>query len=385
MPEDKQTIGGANFSEISGDEVQIGNIDASVQAGGDIVGRDKVTIGQQVFISRQEQPGLFVGVPSLPNQFVGREAELADLSRRLVSGETLALATEGLGGVGKTTLAVALAHHRQVLEHFKEGILWASLGPQAEVAGLLAGWAEALGRDISALISLEERREAVKALIGQRRLLLVIDDAWELEAARALRCGGPNCCHLLTTRNKGLARAFAGVAQTQGGLILDDEAAYELLAALAPEACGADPAAARALSQAVGGLPLALELLGGYLAAPERTVFPDLSQAALAELAEPERRLRLAQQRLGSRGGAVSLEETLGLSLADLPAEVGRAFYALGAFAAKPERFSRAAAEAVSGVGGAELALLVARNLVEAAGESLALHQVVAEVARRQA
>jgi tetratricopeptide (TPR) repeat protein len=129
---------------------------------------------------------------------------------------------------------------------------------------------------------------------------------------------------------------------------------------------------------------MAVELLGSYLAAPERSLFPDLSQEALAKLAEPQQRLRLAQQRLGSKGGVVSLEETIALSLADLPAEVVRAFYALGAFAAKPERFSRTAAQAVSGVGGAELAVLVAYNLVEAEGESLALHQIMADVARTQ-
>ena len=37
MPEDKQTIGGANFSEISGSELHTGDIDASVHAGGDVL------------------------------------------------------------------------------------------------------------------------------------------------------------------------------------------------------------------------------------------------------------------------------------------------------------------------------------------------------------
>lgn len=69
---------------------------------------------------------------------------------------------------------------------------------------------------------------------------------------------------------------------------------------MAPEACAADPGAAHSLAQAVGGLPLALELVGGYLAAPERHYFPDLATAALAELTDPSYRLRLAQRRLGS-------------------------------------------------------------------------------------
>jgi len=328
--------------------------------------------------------GLFAAVPAMPPRFVGRDDLMAGLVTRLTSGEARYFALEGLPGVGKTTLAVALAHGRQVLSHFEDGVLWASLGPgeQADPMRALGAWATALGQDISHLLTLDERQEAVKTLIGQRGLLLVIDDAWDVEAAEALRCGGPNCCHLLTTRDQGIARAFAGPAQAQSVSPLDDDPAYQLLQQLAPEACAAGPAAARGLVQAVGGLPLALALLGGYLAAPERSYFPELGAAALAEVAEPRRRLALAQKRLAGRGGEMTLQQTIALSLEDLPPGAVAAFHALGAFAPKPERFSREAAEAVAETGAATLALLAARNLVEVEGESLALHQILADVAR---
>jgi len=161
---------------------------------------------------------------------------LATLISQLTAGETLALSAEGLGGVGKTTLAVALAHHQAVLSHFKDGVLWAGLGPKAgesEVTTTLNGWAITLGQDISGLIDLTERKQAVKQLIGQRSLLLVIDDAWQLDTAKHLRCGGPRCCHLLTTRNKGIAQQFAGVANAQSVESLAEDPAYTLLQALA--------------------------------------------------------------------------------------------------------------------------------------------------------
>ena len=59
----------------------------------------------------------------------------------------LALAAEGLPGVGKTTLAVALAHHPRILTHFRDGILWAGLGPTPDVMSLLGNWAQELDRD----------------------------------------------------------------------------------------------------------------------------------------------------------------------------------------------------------------------------------------------
>ncbi|RIK45683.1 MAG: hypothetical protein DCC57_16285, partial [Chloroflexi bacterium] len=236
------------------------------------------------------------------------------------------------------------------------------------------------------------RAGAVKNAIGLRRLLLVIDDAWELDAARLLRCGGPHCCHLLTTRNQELARAFAGPTHTLAVPTLAAGPAFDLLCALAPEACAADPPQAQRLAAAVGGLPLALELVGGYLAAPERTYFADLRHEALTAVSDPAGRLALACQRLGSDGAPVTLEQTLALSLADLPAPAVDAFHALGAFAAKPAAFDRPAAEAVSGADGRVLALLISRNLVERVGdeevgregdgEGLALHQVLADFAR---
>lgn len=332
--------------------------------------------------------GYMAGIPALPNYFVGRDMVLDDLIQRLTSGNnTLALSAEGLGGVGKTTLAVALAYDDRIRSHFSDGVLWAGLGPRADestVMTLLESWATALGHDIAGLTGLAKRQQALKTMIGEKRILLIIDDAWDIDLAQDLRCGGPHCRHLLTTRNQTLANAFAGAANAQRVTTLAEDPAWELLQKLAPAACAADPAAARALSQAVGGLPLALELLGGYLneAVPSDPLFADVGQNALADLASPHQRLQLAQQRLGGSGKKVSLHDAVILSLDGLPPAAIDAFYALGAFAPKPERFSREAAEAVTEADGATLALLVTRNLLEVEDERLALHQVLADVAR---
>lgn len=147
-------------------------------------------------------PALFHGVPSLPDHFTGRAGLLADLAGRLCGGAAgLALSAEGLPGVGKTTLAVALAHDPAIWKHFGDGILWAGLGPQPDVMSALAAWAGVLGGDVSHLPNEAARAQAVKDAIGPRRMLLVIDDAWDINAALWLRCGGPNCAHLLTTRD----------------------------------------------------------------------------------------------------------------------------------------------------------------------------------------
>ena len=354
-----------------GDYVQGDKID------GDKVTGNKIAV-QNMYIQSGEQPPLWINVPSLPTSFVGREMLVDDFACRLTAGNAVALSIEGLPGVGKTTLAVALAYHKKTLAHFKDGVLWAGVGHNGDVSQILTMWATGLGEDIARLTTVKARQTAVKRLIGHRNLLLVIDDVWQAEDAHALHCGGPGCAYLLTTQDKMIARQFAGIEQTIHVPVLGDNPAFALLQTLAPESCIADPTAARGLAEAVGGLPLAIELLGGYLGTPERNAFPDLSKAALAEMADPARRLQLAKERFGKR---VTLAETIQLSVESLPPIAVAAFYALGAFAPKPESFSRAAAEATAQTDAATLGLLGARNLLEINGGRLALHQTLADAA----
>jgi hypothetical protein len=67
---------------------------------------------------------LYANIPALPKTIVGRADLLTHLVARLCAGTTTALSAEELPRVGKTTLAVALAH-------FRDGVLWAGLDPNA--------------------------------------------------------------------------------------------------------------------------------------------------------------------------------------------------------------------------------------------------------------
>lgn len=324
---------------------------------------------------------LFVGVPQKPECFVGRDELLEALSMQLMTGQNVAL--QGTAGIGKTTLAVMLAHTHTLLEHFSDGVLWGTVGQEPNVLRVLGRWGKALGVDVSHLRREAERAQAVKDAIGQRRMLLVIDDAWDAEAALCLRVGGPYCAHLLTTRDLAITRRVRAQAVTVP--TLRNELAFDLLKKLAPEVCAADPTKAQDVAHSVGGLPLSIELVGGYLAAPEHSLFPELAFEALAEMSDPSHRLQLASRRLGSsRGAEVSLQETIQFSLAHLPASVVDGFYALGALAAKPADFSLEAAKAITAAETRSLAILVARHLVERNGERLALHQTLADVAQSQ-
>jgi len=349
-------------------------------------GRD-VRIGDtnHYYAGADRPPGLHVGVPPMPTHFFGREPLIAEVARRLVGGSTLALSADGLPGVGKTTLAVALAYRREVLDHFSDGVLWGALGLQPNVMEVLASWASALGIDATPATDPHARAALVRNAIGQRKLLLVIDDAWQSESAILLRCGGPRCAHFLTTRNESIARAFADRKGTVEIRELEPEHALELLTALAPEACEADLEAAKQLVAAVGYLPLAIELMGAYLSEAENRYFREQQEAALQRMADPAERLRQACKRLGdTRGTEVTLQETIRLSLQGLPDDAVAAFHALGAFAPKPETFDLEAAIAVTNASTGTLSRLLERHLLEQQDGNLSLHQTIADAAREE-
>jgi len=207
--------------------------------------------------------------PPLPKPaLVGRDQLLLNLKRRLFAGDSVALfALNGLPGVGKSALAITLAHDEEMRAHFPGGVLWAELGREPDLLALLNVWGLALripASEMAKLATIEERARVIHATIGTRRLLLVIDDAWQIEAALAFKLGGPNCAHLLTTRVPDLALDFAGRG-ARPVQELNESDSLALLAELVSDLVIKQPEEARALVKAVGGLPLALILMGRYI------------------------------------------------------------------------------------------------------------------------
>ncbi len=329
---------------------------------------------------------LFVDIPSLPDDHpvIGREALVTDVVEMLLSDDHRPVVLEGMGGIGKTMLAAMIARDARVREHFKDGVLWAGLGPQGNGMQQLMKWGDALGNDLTDFNE-EKRLASFQQHIetNELSLLLVIDDVWDMEAVKPLQCAALHCCRLFTTRNQQIAIELAGQDRTITVSELDEASAWELLEAMASDACQVDSEAAQHLLQRVDGLPLAIELLGGYLREPERRLFPNMSAEALAELMDPQQRLELVTKRLGALDDKkTTLAAIIALSLEDLPENAREAFYSLGAFAPKPEVFDREAVLAVTAMDSDTLSHLLVHNLVGHAGEDqYILHPLVADVA----
>jgi len=356
--------------------------------------------GPTVPFSPVENAGPKCFDPSVPIPFVsrtrplvGREALMSHLKTCLVArGQPASLALTGLPGVGKTALAVALAHDPQVQAHFPDGILWASLGPQANVLGVLARWAHLLGLMTGESVgrrSLQDWGEAIRFAIGHQRMLLVIDDAWGIEAALACKVGGRHTAYVLTTRLAVIALQFAG---DEAIVVpeLGEEDGLQLLSKLAPKVVQQELEEARLLVQAVGGLPLALTLLGSNLHLQARSGLARRLQAALERFRLAEERLRHAEAVAPLDrpsylvpGASLSLQVTIAVSDEHLEEEARRALYALSVFPPKPNTFTEEAALAVTEGSVEVLDRLVDAGLLEPRGnDQYCLHQTIVDYAR---
>lgn len=327
-----------------------------------------------------------------PVHLVGREEELENLRARLRAGENVAMtALHGLPGVGKTTLAITLAHDMEIRAHFRDGILWAALGPRPDISSILSHWSLLLGvatPDKSGESDQEALAVQLRRAIGTRRMLLVIDDAWKLKDALVFKVGGPNCGHLVTTRFPGIASAFA---PTSTSIIheLDTEKSMLLLHMLAPRVVEREQRKAEELAQAVGGLPLALTLLGNYLhqqsGGPERRI-----DAALARLSDAEGRLHISEPRGPTerhssldRNIPLSLQAVIDVTCQQLQPQERTALFALSVLPARPGHFSEAAALAVADCQVAMLDRLMDMGLLEYTDTNhYTLHQTIADYAR---
>lgn len=201
-----------------------------------------------------------------------------------------------LPGVGKTTLAALLAGNRDIQKRFPDGVLWTNVGADSNaLVPALRHWASALDvseqrmRDCGADVT--QWREAIGQVLADRRVLLVIDNVWDVGTANVFTLGGPGCGHLFTTRKRNVAVRLTKARFDVGALGAED--GFALLKAFAPEAARVAPAAVKDLVRMVGGLPLALELMGHQLDCAGELGQDERIEIELGHLADVRKRLAL--------------------------------------------------------------------------------------------
>ncbi|MEH0541747.1 tetratricopeptide repeat protein [Streptomyces sp. B21-105] len=277
-------------------------------------------------------------LPMDTSHFSGREQQLTELTRCLIDGDrpgarapgaaVVVSAVSGTAGVGKTALVVRWAH--QVRQAFPDGQLYVDLrgyDPDEPVsaAQALAGFLTALGvpgRDIPQ--RLDDRAARYRTAVDGRRLLVLLDNAVSAAQVRPLLPGSPTCKVVITSRDSLSSLVSVYGAHRVVLDVLSPPEAHTLLRALIGARVDTDHAAATALAQQCGSLPLALRVAAELVLSRPQDPLAHLVE----ELRDHRRRLEVLDSGDGDPRAAV--RAVFSWSYDRLPEPEARLFRLLG-------------------------------------------------------
>ncbi|MGD0608072.1 MAG: BTAD domain-containing putative transcriptional regulator [Streptosporangiaceae bacterium] len=307
-------------------------------------------------------------LPTACAGFTGRADELGALDRILTADGAAQAAPvaviTGMGGVGKTALAVTWA--RRERERYPDGQLYANLrgysasGP-ARSLEVLAGFLSALGESDERIPEDEDQAAALlRTRLEGKRVLLLLDNALDPQQVRPLLPAAPGSAAIVTARD----RMTGLVARDGAGTVLvrplpEAEAAALVVTAMGGQAAAEPSAAMAELARLCAHLPLALRIAAANLAA--RPGYPVADY--VARLASGDRLTRLAVP----EDPQAAVRTAFQLSCDALKPELRRMFRLAGLVPGSDLTVPVAASVAGIAADEAEsiLARLVARNLID--------------------
>ncbi|HEY3559605.1 MAG TPA: helix-turn-helix domain-containing protein [Kribbella sp.] len=211
--------------------------------------------------------------PAAPD-FTGRAAQvdaiLAVLRDSTEDGTAAVglVTVTGMGGIGKTTLAVHAAH--KLADSYPDGQLYLNLrgyGPGAPMthADAQRHLLRSLGSDVASIPdNVDEAAALLRSQLAGRRVLLLLDNAADVAQVLPLLPGHAGAGAIITSR--GSLANLPGARQILLDALSESESVDLLSGVIGPNRVAAEPDAARVLASYSGRLPLAIRLVGGRLA-----------------------------------------------------------------------------------------------------------------------
>ncbi|MFC1444059.1 BTAD domain-containing putative transcriptional regulator [Streptacidiphilus sp. N1-10] len=285
-----------------------------------------------------DRPAVPAQLPGGLRDFTGRAGQVDALCEALTGalppdapggvGTAALCLVSGAGGVGKTTLAVRVAH--QVAAGFPDGQLFLDLRGSGRrplaPADALSSFLRALGVPDASIPRDEQEREALyRSHLATRRVLLLLDDVRDAAQLRPLLPGSAGCGVLATSRSR--CATLSVSVRTELGALERNEAEALFAAIVGAARALAEPEAVTRILDACDMHPLAVRIAAARLVAR-----PDWSAASLADrLAERRGRLHeLVVDDLGVRVSFGLSYDTLAGADCELDREAARVFRLLG-------------------------------------------------------
>ncbi|HYL99427.1 MAG TPA: restriction endonuclease, partial [Blastocatellia bacterium] len=279
------------------------------------------TVPDAVQISASRQ------LPQTLADFTGREVDLSELIGEIRRGVVMS-GVHGMGGIGKTALAVKLA--QELTPCYPDGQLCVSLKGMSDTPTTVSEiYAHIIRTYLGPETKLPEDEGSLRGMYNSvmdgKRALLLLDNAKDSGQIMPFAPPPPGCLLIVTSRKYFELPGF----HPRNLDVMTPDDAQELLLRSAPRI---GPGAER-LAELCGRLPLALRAAASYLAN-----FRDQSPSRYADRLQDERtRLEV----LGAQGGNINVEASLGLSYLALGTDEAAVFRKLAVF---PVSFDGAAA-----------------------------------------
>lgn len=321
---------------------------------------------------RKRQENIPFQVPSDIASFVGRKAWLRRLEQILLAPlHKTVCAIEGMGGVGKTSLAIRIAY--QVQRYFPDGVLWARLDT-SDTMTTLYSFGSALGYDLTNYTDLESRSRMMRQLLAQKRVLMVLDNvSTNIEMEPLLPATG-HCAVLITSRNrlgtKNLTPIMLEPFESNGKECLDLFTAF-----LGHQRVKQEKTGLLEIGRIVGQLPLAIAIVAGRLGSE-----PNWTVLEFLERLKQQKRPLDELQHLDD-----NIRKTFSVSFERLSPDDKEFFISLGVFFGEDFGVEASAyiASLDAAITQAKLRTVFMLNLVQQGGkERYRLHPVLRDYAR---
>ncbi|MEV4259953.1 NB-ARC domain-containing protein [Kribbella sp. NPDC049584] len=267
--------------------------------------------------------------PAAPD-FTGRAAQIDAILSVLRSPEgagrpAVAIVTvTGMGGIGKTTLAVQAAH--KLADSYPDGNLYLNLrgygpGPSMTTSDAQRQLLRSLGLASDSIPDdVDEAAALLRSQLAGRRVLLLLDNATDVAQILPLLPGSAGAAAIITSR--GSLVNLPGARQIRLDALSESEAVELITGVIGQDRVAAEPEATETLAKYSGRLPLAIRLIGGRLAT--RPTWPIRHFVDLLE--DEGRRLdSLGSDETGVRASIASSVHSLETSDRDLDREAAQA------------------------------------------------------------
>ncbi len=175
---------------------------------------------QKQFIQPSFKPGRHFGVPNLPPNYLERDDDLKKFRDFLLAKGTKQqhVGVLGMGGLGKSVLAAALAHDEEVRAAFPDGIFWIRFRQDIDDACLLEQQSEILKilNPDQLPDTLAYGENLLNLALEDKRCRFIADDLWDSRHLRHFNFKSSGSRPLLTTRNaKVIEKTGAYIAKAE--------------------------------------------------------------------------------------------------------------------------------------------------------------------------